>query len=185
MLLVLPLQLAAQTTSFDIFKGDQKIGQIKVSRHLQGGMTSYSMTSLSEFQLIWRQVVETTVNAQYKEGRLTGCNSSVRVNDSMKDSSNMEIKAGRLLGYVHPGNEMELELANDWTTSRMYFEQPLHAGSIFVESVLRDCLLQHTGEDRYTLTLPNRSKNHYVYRDGLLQEIHVERTLFDLVFRRV
>ena len=45
-------------------------------------------------------------------------------------------------------------------------------------------LLVATHEGLYRLTLPNGNVNRYVYKQGVLHEVHVDRALFDLVFRR-
>jgi hypothetical protein len=66
----------------------------------------------------------------------------------------------------------------------MYFEEPIGQQRIFVESVLRYCPLQHLGGGEYRLTLPDDKVNRYVYKDGRLEEIHVDRNFFDLVFKR-
>ena len=77
------------------------------------------------------------------------------------------------------------ERATQWTTSRLYFEEPAGQSIVFVESVLKDCPLICSAPNTYTLTFPNGNVNRYVYKGGSLQEIHVERTFLDLVFRRV
>jgi hypothetical protein len=45
--------------------------------------------------------------------------------------------------------------------------------------------LAKVGAGIYELTLPDGHVNRYVYRNGVLHEIQVDRLFFDLVFRRV
>jgi hypothetical protein len=184
-MLAMPCAMRGQQGGFHIFKGSEQVGTIAVSRTVNNHRVRYSMVSHSEFTIIWKQVVRTIVTADYEHGELTACHTAMRVNDAVRDSSSMVQRGGQAHCYVHPDERVARALPTSWTTARMYFEEPVDRRSIFVESVLQECSLQRTGEGRYTLTFPNKTRNHYLYQDGVLQEIHVVRPLFDLVFRRV
>jgi hypothetical protein len=175
----------AQDGVFEVLKGDEVIGRIQVGRTVHGERTSYSMTSVSAFSIIWMQNVRSSVVTEYLGGRVNACRTTMHVNDEMRDSSHMLTVDGRALCYVHPEAYFVGNTSNPWTTARMYYEEPKGQKTIFVESALRDCPLVCTGEGRYSLTLPNKDSNHYVYRQGKLQQVIADRTWFDLVFRRV
>ncbi len=175
----------AQDGVFEVLKGEDVIGRILVDRSVQGDRTSYSMTSISAFSIIWMQNVRSSVVTHYVSGRVNACTTTMHVNDEMRDSSHMLTVEGRALCYVHPEEYFVGNTSNPWTTARMYYEEPKGQTSIFVESALRDCPLLCTGEGRYSLTLPNKDSNHYIYRNGKLQQVIADRTWFDLVFRRV
>jgi hypothetical protein len=175
----------AQDGTFEVLKGDEVIGLIKVGRTVQGEHTSYSMTSISAFSIIWMQNVRSSVVTEYVGGRVHAANTTMHVNDEMRDSSRMLTVDGRALCYVHPDMYFIGNTSNPWTTARMYYEEPKGQTSIFVESALRECPLVCTGEGRYSLTLPNKDINHYLYLNGRLQQVIADRTWFDLVFRRV
>lgn len=181
---VLPARLQAQRTSFTILKGGHVVGTILAARTATGSQSSYVITSYAEFDLVWKQVVRTAMGVEYVDGALASCHSMVRVNNGLRDSSHMATRNGTALCYVHPRPPFPYTGGSQWTTARMYFEEPVDQPSVFVESVLKDCPLHRTGEGLYTLTLPDRSVNRYIYRNGVLQEIHVDRALVDLVFRR-
>jgi hypothetical protein len=135
--------------------------------------------------VLWKQVVRTVGMTEYVNGSMTTCHSSFRFNDSLKDSSHMVTRHGVTKGYVHPGKTTQKANTNPWSTARLYYEEPIGQTSIFVESVLHNCPLERTAAGTYTLTMPDRKVNHYVYRNGVLYEIRVDRSFFDLVFRRL
>ncbi len=174
----------AQRSEFHIYKGGEKVGNILVGRSEAGEQVRYTMDSYSEFSLIWTQEVRTRVVTEYLRGSIDHCYSSIKVNGSIRDSSYMRSSNTDNDCYVHPDRPAECGPATDWSTARMYFEEPVGTRSIYVESVLKDCPLENSGPGRYTLTFPNDVQNHYVYRNGVLHEIQVIRPLFDLVFRR-
>jgi hypothetical protein len=174
---------AGQVTRFQVLKSDELVGHVIAMRSPTATGTVYSMTSHCELDVIWTQVIRSSLRTEYTNGELTSCHTSLRVNDAVRDSSSMVKGADQC--FVHPNSAFLCDRATQWTTSRLYFEEPAGQSLVFVESVLKDCPLVRTAPNTYTLTFPNGNMNRYVYQDGLLREIHVERALLDLVFRRV
>ena len=175
----------AQPSTFTIHVNDDVVGQVRVSRGIVGTRMIYSMVSLSEVIVVWPQVIRTSMITEYAGERITACKSSVHVNGSVRDSSHMRVHPTGLEGFVHPKRVVNEPCTNSWSTARMYYEEPVGQSHIYVESVLDDCLLESLGGGRYKLTMPDKKVNFYTYRAGVLQEILVDRTFFDLVFRRV
>lgn len=174
----------AQQTRFDIWKGDAVIGTVLAKRTSAEERTHYLMTSYSEFDLVWKQVVSSFVSTEYRSGSMDRCISHMKVNGSVRDSSHFASASEPNNCFVHPDERFSHTDPVEWTTARMYFEEPIGQQRIFVESVLRYCSLQHLGGGEYRLNLPDDKVNRYVYKDGRLEEIHVDRSLFDLVFKR-
>lgn len=175
----------AQPSIFTIHVNDDVVGQVRVSRGMVGTRMIYSMVSLSEVMVVWPQVIRTSMITEYAGERITACKSSVHVNGSVRDSSHMRVHPTGLEGFVHPKRVVNEPCTNSWSTARMYYEEPVGQSRIYVESVLDDCVLEALGGGRYKLTMPDKKVNFYTYRAGVLQEILVDRTFFDLVFKRV
>jgi len=175
---------AAQKSQFDVLKGDAVVGKILASRAIAGDRTTYLMTSYSEFDIIWKQIVKSVAATEYVDGSLISCHTNMSVNGTLRDSSRMHKSEEEVHCFVHPDQRFLCKAAVEWTTARMYFEEPIGQRTIFVESVLKYCPLELTSAGVYRLTLPGEKVNNYSYKDGVLQEIHVDRSFFDLVFRR-
>lgn len=184
-LLMCGLAAEAQQGKFAIWKGGDVVGQVFVDRIIKEGRVHYIMSSYAEVMVLWKQVVRTVGMTEYVNGAMTACHTSFRFNDSLKDSSHFISRHGVERGYVHPGRTTQKAIDNPWSTARLYYEEPIGQTSIFVESVLQNCPLERTAVGTYTLTMPDRKVNHYVYRNGVLHEIRVDRSFFDLVFRRL
>lgn len=178
------LDAAAQKASFTVHKGDEIVGHIVSMKSMQEERTTYIITSYSKFNVVFDQTVETQLVAQYSDTSLVSCYSITKLNDKVRDSSHLMVQDERSMRYVHPGPARSMALPQAWTTARMYYEEPLDRTSIFVESEMKDCPLVAVGEGRYTLTMSGGKVNHYLYKDGVLHEILVDRGLVDLVFRR-
>lgn len=182
--LFLALTIQAQQSRFDIWKGNDIVGSILAKRVIDGDRTQYLMTSFSAFDIVWKQEVRSLVSTEYRNGEMANCHSHVKVNGNVRDSSHYAAKGEEASCYVHPDERFLHEGRVEWTTARMYFEEPVGQRSIFVESVLKHCPLTHLGNGQYRLLLPDDKVNLYDYRDGRLEEIHVDRSLVDLVFKR-
>ncbi len=175
--------MRAQHAEYDILKGDKVIGRIAAIKQLRDERTFYAMTSFAQFDIVLRKVIRTSLVTEYEHGHLNFCHTSIRVNDNLRDSSNMAFRNGHWQRYVHPGPAEQRRDTATWTTARMYFEEPVGQPTIYVESVLAHCQLIPTGQGRYRLVLPDKSENQYQYRNGVLHEVLVDRALVDLVFR--
>ena len=175
---------SAQRSTFNIFKGNNIVGSIDVMRLGEPADAIYVITSYSEIDMVLKQVVRTSMFTAYRHGDVVACNTMLRLNKSLRDSSNMSSHDGLWRCYVHPDAPFQRTSAPQWTTARMYYEEPVDQTSVFVESVLLDCPLRKTAPDTYTLTFPNKNVTRYIYRNGVLQEMQVDRTLINLVFRR-
>ncbi len=182
---VLSLPVFAQQSRFEIVKGGHVVGSIVAQRTAIGERTRYSMISFSEFNLVFDQVVRSSVTTEYRGALMHNCQSHVTVNGSLRDSSHCAPVADTTHCYVHPGKRFVEHQPVHWTTARMYFEEPVDQPAIFVESVLRHCPLERTGPGEYKLVLPGNKVNRYTYRDGRLEAVHVDRGLFTLLFRNV
>lgn len=173
---------ARDRSEFDVLWREKVVGKVVASRQLESGTTRYRMTSSSEFDLLWKRVVLSDLQVKYTHDRLSHCTSWVKVNGALRDSSHMTV--GRPGCYVHPDEKPTCAPGTQWTTARMYFEEPNGQQHIFVESLLSERPLAAAGNGRYTLSFPGGHDNTYVYKSGQLHEVHVDRGLFELVFRR-
>lgn len=178
------MAVMAQQVDFTIWKGDAVVGGITALRKHAGENAIYAVSSHSELDIVMKQVVRSTMGMEYRSGRPYSCFTSFHLNGSLRDSSNMRARGGGLECFIHPKDRFSLTGTSPWSTSRMYFEEPVGQASVFVESVLRECAMRCIGEGRYVVELPGNRSNTYRYVGGALQEVEVDRPLMKLVFRR-
>jgi hypothetical protein len=176
---------SAQELGFIIWKEKKAVGGITALRRQADSRTIYAVSSYSEMEIIKKQVVRSSLGIEYRKGMPYTCFTSFRINGGLRDSSNMRMGSSGLDCFIYPDDRYRLDKTSAWTTSRMYFEEPLGQRSVFVESELRDCPLRPTKPGEYVLELPGNKSNTYRYVDGMLQEVVVARPLMKLVFRKV
>lgn len=176
--------IRAHEVRFTVLKGDGPVGSILASRSFNNGRISYAITSSTGLWVLKKPEVETSVSAEYAGGRLFSSHYLLSVNGKMRDSSRMSATSAGQWAYVPPHAPVPYRGPAQWTTYRMYFEEPVGQSSILVESMLRNCPIRHVGPGIYELTLPNNDRNRYIYRGGRLMEVRADRLLMSLVFRR-
>ncbi|HRD51324.1 MAG TPA: hypothetical protein PKY96_01620 [Flavobacteriales bacterium] len=184
--LLATITCAAQDGVFHILHNDKVLGTIDALRVAKGDSVTYSMISQSSFTFLWKRRLRTVARTLHVAGRVTNCLTTVHDGDALRDSSALRCIGGRGLYVVHPGKVYAGDLpTNPWSTARLYYDEPVGQDSIFVESELVECAIERVSPGEYILRLPNNEHNHYVYRNGILQEIRVDRGWLGLVFRRV
>lgn len=174
----------AQQVGFTIWKGDEMVGAITALRRPLDQSTVYAVSSYSEMEIVTKQVVRSSMAVEYRAGRPVSCFSSFHLNEMLRDSTRMRTDGDSLACFRHPRKRFTLVSTPQWTTSRMYFEEPVGQTAVFVESELRPCELKKTDPGIYILELPGNRTNIYHYSGGKLQQVEVNRTLMKLVFRR-
>lgn len=184
LLALLVPSLSAQRSTYDILKGGEVVGSVAASRTKTGDRTRYVLTSYSVMNLIWKQTVTSAMTTEYNGDTLRACMSSIHVNGAVRDSSHMITDALGLRCHVFPRPVFRRTAALPWTTARMYYEEPIGQQLVFVESVLAPCSLHAISPGNYLLTFPNGAESRYMYAQGELQEIHVDRLFINLLFRR-
>lgn len=171
---------------FEILHNKKVLGTIDVLRVAKGDSITYSMISRSDFTMLWKRQVLTVARTLHIGGQVTNCLTTVHETGTLRDSSALRCVGGRGLYVIHPDKVYAADLPkNPWSTARLYYDEPVDQDSIFVESELAECAIERIAPGEYILKLPNKEKNHYIYRNGILQEIRVDRGWLGLVFRRV
>ncbi len=173
-----------QQVEFIVRKNGKIVGGITALRKPQEKRTVYAVSSYSELDLVKKQVVQSSLGIEYRNGRPYSCFTSFRLNGGLRDSSQMHKTEEGLACFVYPRERFLLNSTPAWTTARMYFEEPVDQTTIFVESVLRECALSRQAPGVYVLDLPGNKSNTYHYVKGALQEVEVVRPMLNLVFRR-
>jgi hypothetical protein len=169
---------------FIIWKDGKAVGGITALRRQSDQRTVYAVSSYSEMQMVKKQVLRSNLGTEYRNGRPFACFTSFRLNDDLRDSSNMKPAYPGFDCFTYPKERFRLAQTPPWSTARLYFEEPSGQQEIFVESVLRPCPLKHVAPGTYILDLPGSKSNTYRYSNGVLQEVQVNHPLLKLVFRR-
>lgn len=177
--------LHAQSLYYDIYKGDDRIGEITVEKNVFPQGVHYSASSVAKFRIIFKNEYVSHTAATYVNDELTEAESRIVLNDKIREH-NISQKKGSFYHYTQHEEETvkKAEGPFQYSTVAMYFSEPA-AGvkQVFSENYQMLCDLKKIGPDSYELSLPDGKTNQYFYKDGKLVEIKVFRTFVDLSFR--
>jgi len=179
-------KLYAQTHTFGIHAAGKEIGKITASLTEHENKQSYEIVSDVNFKVLWRKYNRTTSNlAIYENEELTASFSGVYMNEDLEDSSTLYMGQDKYLCFRYPNERFEIKKEPvHFTTAKLYFKEPIGVDQIYSERYLDYGSIEHIENHQYKLTLPNGKVNYYTYTDEVLVEVLVDRTWFDLEFRK-
>ena len=179
------LVLSAQSVHFKILNGDDVIGNISAEKATTKNNTTYSVTSVASFRVLFKYVRETSMDVVFQSGKMKSSETKQIMNKELEEHRITNLTGTGYSCLKNPKEEkFTLTHAIHFSSSMLYFEEPIGHSHIFAESYQKMCPLLLISPGIYELTLPHGKINHYVYKAGELQEIRVFRTMVDLVFKR-
>lgn len=186
-LTIIAFHCNAQVQYYDILKGEEKLGEIKAEKKVQNSTTTFSVISKAVFSVIFEYVRETDMTIKYVNDTFFSSDSRQFMDGKIKEHHITQKLVDGTFLCTQPADEEDrfvLKSKINFTTSLMYFKEPVGETHVFAESFHALCPIKLISPGIYEMTLPGDKINHYVYKNGVLQEVRVFRPIVDLVFRR-
>jgi hypothetical protein len=107
------------------------------------------------------------------------------MNNNLEDSTSLNQERNNYHVFQFPQknyilNNTELR----FSTAKLYFQEPKGIQEVYSERFLQYCRLEAQEGHRYKLYLPDGKVNYYTYKEHELVKVDVERTWFNLEFRK-
>ncbi len=175
----------AQTMEYDIYRDDDRIGEITVKKNTNGDRVSYSANSQSNFRVVlFSNELETNLSADYENNELVSCSSKNILNGKIRNHASMKKQGGQYSIFKHPDEKyLKKDSPIRNSTVLLYYSEPVNIKQVYSENYLELCPIKPLGNHSYELVLPGGKINHYIYENGKLVEIKVFRSFVDLSFR--
>ncbi len=180
-------QSYGQNHHFSVHKGGREIGQITATLKESQNTQTYKIQSDVSFRILWKNYRRKTSNTvTYRNEYLDTSYSGIYMNNEMVDSSTIEQGINDYRAFKFPDDRFVLNNVDlRFTTAKLYFQEPLEVKKVYSERFLQYCPIEALGDSRYKLHLPDDKVNYYTYKDDQLIAVLVERTWFNLEFRKV
>lgn len=176
--------LLGQTLFYDIYKGSERIGEIKVEKKISGNKVHYEANSEASFRVLFKNKLTTRTAADFVDDELEYSMSKIVLNDKIREHSITKKEGDYYTYYQHPKtNSRKKESPFSISSITLYYAEPAGIKRVFSENYQEMCDLTVIGEHAYELALPGGKVNQYIYKNGKLVEIKVIRTFVDLSFR--
>jgi hypothetical protein len=180
------IHLYAQKSTYIISAAGKKIGKINTSLVKLGDTETYEVVSEVDFKVLWTSYNRKTENvAVFENGILITSSSGVYMDHVLEDSSSMYLDENKYTCFRSPDQKFVLENQQlTFTTVMLYYNEPVGVEKIYSERFLDYCPIEKLDEHKYKIYLPNGKQNYYTYVNGILTEVFVDRTWFNLRFHR-
>jgi hypothetical protein len=111
--------------------------------------------------------------------------SGVYMNNDLEDSTSLNQAHNYYHVFQYPHNRYILERTDlRFSTAKLYFQEPRGIEEVYSERFLQYCRLEAQEDHQYKLYLPDGKINYYTYKDSELVKVDIERTWFNLEFRK-
>ncbi|ATL46198.1 hypothetical protein COR50_02890 [Chitinophaga caeni] len=180
------LYTAAQTVKFKVFSGNKQIGIVEAHQKQAGVSRSIHIKSLLQLKLVGN--VNNEIAVEYKNNNLVKASSIRLRNDNQttkdKKSTLTELVSGKHYKVIHEGKESVLSTAAiHYCVGDLYFTEPINVHKVYSETQCQFLELEHLGNGKYELIMPDGKRNIYAYSKGKLQEVEVNHLLGKAVFK--
>lgn len=167
-------------------RGGKEIGEITASLTESTHTQTYEILSNVSFRVFWKRYHRTTHNlVVYAGGSMETSYSGVYMNNDLEDSTSLIQENNHYYVYQHPHTSYMLNSSDlTFSTAKLYFQEPQGIKEVYSERFLQHCRLEAQEGNRYKLYLPDGKVNYYTYEDSELVKVAIERTWFDLEFRK-
>jgi hypothetical protein len=135
------------------------------------------------YRIVWKYHRTSNMTSIYVNDTLNSSTSINKMNDDVKEHSEFWKDDDGYKCHHQDKIEMEENVVL-FSSVKLYFQEPIDIDSVYSETFLEMSYLENLGSNKYKLYLPGNRENTYVYKNGELQEIRVDRT-FDLLFKRI
>ncbi|GJM29126.1 MAG: hypothetical protein DHS20C17_17610 [Cyclobacteriaceae bacterium] len=167
-------------------RGGKEIGEISASLEESSYTETYTILSDVSFRILWKQYRRKTSNLVVYQGesmKTSYC--GVYMNNDLQDSTAMHKEQNSYRVFKYPDGRYQLDNTElNFSTAKLYFQEPVGVQNVYSERFLQQCRLEAQGNHRYKLHLPDNKKNYYTYKDRQLVAVSIERTWFNLEFRK-
>lgn len=185
--ILLGSEICAQKHLYSVHRGGGKeIGEITASLTEYLHTQTYEILSSVSFRILWKRYHRTTNNlVVYAGGSMETSYSRVYMNNDLEDSTAINQEHNNYHVFQYPHKSYILYSTDlRFSTAKLYFQEPEGIQEVYSERFLQYCRLEAQEDHRYKLYLPDGKVNYYTYEDNELVKVVIERTWFNLEFRK-
>lgn len=182
-LVLLWLASPAQTLDYGIFWGDDRIGQMQVTRTQTAAGERLRSAAEMTIKVMVKVDLAFFYESDFEDGTLVRSLTRNLRNGTERDRSEGQ-RVGSSYVVEREGTTYRSPAAEvDYTILRAYFEAPGTRRRVFSERWGRWLDYLPEGEGRYAMHLPNGDVNYLTYREGRCAEIELSHLFATIIFR--
>lgn len=168
----------SQELYYDVYRGENSIGFLKVNKDCQGSTCTYTLENEVNISMVITVKVELLFKSVFKNGKLVYAETTQKRNDKVKEETKLTLHGSKYL-YTKGSQETWLNIAPmSYTTILMYHEEPPSGTKqVFSERFGEMLNLEHVPHHTYKLHLANGTMNEFDYTARRCTRIQLHHTL--------
>lgn len=173
----------AGKTNFEVFKDNEKIGNLETNSELISGYTLYSLSSDVEIDMLIDVRISERISNKYEKGKLIAASHSRTVNGINQSSKDLRYEKD---GYVSASGK-PLTNTGNWIGASvlgLYYNEPIGLTAVYSEGQACWIKLVQQGSGTYKALLPDGKSTTFCYINGQLQKVVSETNWGQVVFKR-
>ena len=165
----------AQTNTYDIILFNKVIGETSAQRVKVYGVETYTLKSDAEATVMFKeQTSSDNIKVVVKQGALESC-SMIKTKNGVTDKYSVTKGEGSY-SFSKNDESRNVDGAIDFTTTELFFEEPVNRDRVFVERLGEWVEIEHLGDHEYR-TKVDGSNNFYTYKDGKMVEMRIKNVV--------
>lgn len=167
-----------KTLYFDILRNGNKVGMIVFSQSASGGVDSLRSESTVKTKLVRTVVAEAKETAVFKDGILKESFIYRKLNG--KEKANKKHRAVNGKYVITIGTQLSELDAYPITYNMLclYSKEPVNIRKVYSDNHESSLKIEKIEDHKYKVILPDDNYNYYLYKDGVLNQVEIHRSLY-------
>lgn len=173
-----------ETVQYEIFYRSHSIGMFSAQRTVSGSSERFDLRTSVTARVITKINYEFELSSDYRNNHLVDSDLKSTLNGKIRTKAALELKDS---GYRNDQNETVLNSKDriDYSSVRLYFDEPVNQHRIFAEKYQEYLKVEHLGNHKYAVVLPNGDRNYYTYVDGRITDVFMDQKLVNIKMKLV
>lgn len=174
----------SQTLQYSIIANDANIGDLKVTKSVDGNVLQIEIISEVKVKLFISVDLKYRLNCTYQNGELFYSAVTTYVNGKIHSTSRAE-KDGAYYTLTKEGHSSKYLKPITFSGALLYFSEPNSRTNLFSEFDDSDKPIKSIGTHEYQITNPeNGQMNEYKYKNGVLESTTVHHKLLTFFLKK-
>ncbi len=174
--------LNAETRKYDVLLGDKVVGSVVATKSVSGTKITYKTDFKIKIKVFKTYNIRSISTVVYDNGKMTDGHMIVYKDDKLDEEIRV-LKDGNK--YVHSNVDPKEDVTTNQIltdVTKIYFKEP-KGTDIFTARFLDFGKMTKQTDGSYKFKLPNGDENKYYFKNGKLDKIIANRTLYKLTFQ--
>ena len=173
-----------RTLKYDVHALGMKIGELTVNEHISGDKVIVEAITNVDVKIIFNYRVKYFQRSIYHNGELISSHLQTMKNGEVHSDTWLKKDSSDYL-LIKEGDSTIIHDKIFYSGSLLYFNEPLHTSTIYMEINGEKDRIKQTADHIYVITdNNNREKNKYTYKNGILQKSEIKHALATIYVER-